>query len=572
MAQLGSIVGKRYRIATLIGAGGMSTVYLAIDQTLNKQWAIKEIRLLGDAQERDVVMRSLTTEANLIKKFDHPAIPRIVDLFEESGRLYVVMDYVEGRTLADILKTEGVQSEQDVVNWGIQLCDILEYLHQRSPQVIYRDVKPSNIMLTPSGNIKLIDFGIAREVQTEHIQTTVGDSRRLGTVGFAAPEQLDYNAQYDERVDIYSLGATMYYLLTASHPRNNGFSPLRQFNPEFSVGLEEIILKATATDPDKRYESQSHMAYALRHYKEQDDAHQLALKKTYRKFLTVVIATAITAGLSIASFGISAFVANSDYNYWISKGNQTTNQTVAADAYVRASRIRPSSIEPFELLLKLYISDQSLSSQEEHQLNTAINENSQKLKSNPVDWAQLSYDIGNTYWYYFDGFNDEYKGARFVTEQARSARIRAAEPWMRNAAGISEFDKHDLAEVYADIAVFNSQIVPLIAQGTDSGKYKPYFARLQKILKIAQHSNNVVIKFDVANLVINAVTVYGRNFHADGVKKDTMDELTKATFQLVEKTRTSTVTQDEQRKSILDNKETTLDLVNRAYTNENEAQ
>ena len=571
MAQPGSIVGKRYRIISLIGAGGMSTVYLAIDQTLNKQWAIKEIRSLGDPEQREVVIKSLTTEANLIKKFDHPAIPRIVDLFEESSHLYVVMDYIEGQTLADILKTQGVQSEEDVVDWGIQLCDILEYLHQRTPRVIYRDIKPSNIMLTPDGVVKLIDFGIAREVTDEHSRPTVGDTRRLGTVGFAAPEQLNYNAEYDERVDVYALGATMYYMLTASHPRNNGIQPLRQLNPQLSVGLEEIIAKATSPHPEDRYESQSHMAYALRHYKEQDNAHRQELKKSYRQFMVVAGAAIASLVASALCFGISVYVANSDYNYWMARGNQTTNEAAAARAYIRASQIRRTAIEPFEKLLALYTSDQVFSSAEEHQLNTALNDNADQIKRNPVDWAQLSYDVGNEYWYYFAGFKDEYEGGQFSSAQARSVRIRAAAPWMKNAADVAQFKDYDLAEVYAQIAAFNSQIVPLIAQGTDTGKYKPYFAQLQKIVTIAQNKNNNVIKFDVAQLVINAVTVYGRSFHADGVKKDDMDALLKAVFALVEKTHTSSTAQDEQRREILDGKDTTLDLVNRAYANENEA-
>lgn len=118
MVGLNTLVGKRYKILAQIGKGGMSTVYLAMDSSLNKQWAIKEIRSASDPVQRDLVIKSLTVEANMIKRFDHPAIPRIVDLIEEKGSLFVVMDYVEGQTLASLLKKEGPQSEEDVVDWG----------------------------------------------------------------------------------------------------------------------------------------------------------------------------------------------------------------------------------------------------------------------------------------------------------------------------------------------------------------------------------------------------------------------------------------------------------------------
>lgn len=242
MVGLNTLVGKRYKILAQIGKGGMSTVYLAMDSSLNKQWAIKEIRSASDPVQRDLVIKSLTVEANMIKRFDHPAIPRIVDLIEEKGSLFVVMDYVEGQTLASLLKKEGPQSEEDVVDWGIQLCDVLDYLHRRKHPVIFRDMKPSNVMLTPEGAIKLIDFGIALETGKDaDSKPLVGDDRQLGTPGFGAPEQFADNGTVDARTDIYALGATLFYLLTGSHPRKNGIVPIREINPELSQGLELVI-------------------------------------------------------------------------------------------------------------------------------------------------------------------------------------------------------------------------------------------------------------------------------------------------------------------------------------------
>ena len=167
----------------------MSRVYLALDTVLNKQWAAKEIKNVADEAQRELIVASLITESNMIKRFDHPAIPRIVDIVDEDGTLFVIMDYIEGRTFENILKIEGAQAEEDVVDWAVQLCDVLDYLHQRNPPVIYRDMKPANVMLKPNGIVSLIDFGIAREYRADgnDVTAAVGDTVQLGTRGFAPP-------------------------------------------------------------------------------------------------------------------------------------------------------------------------------------------------------------------------------------------------------------------------------------------------------------------------------------------------------------------------------------------------
>lgn len=185
MADESDVVGGRYQLLSVVGRGGMSTVWLAMDETLGKQWAVKEIRLSYDPAAREMVAESLVSEANLIKQLDHAAIPRIVDLVDEGGILYVVMDYVEGRTLESLLAEEGPQDEDDVADWAVQLCDVLDYLHQRTPPIVYCDMKPSNVMLRPDGTMRLIDFGIAREEHAAH--KAERDGRHLGTRGYASP-------------------------------------------------------------------------------------------------------------------------------------------------------------------------------------------------------------------------------------------------------------------------------------------------------------------------------------------------------------------------------------------------
>lgn len=213
MAEIGSVIAGKYEILTEIGHGGMSVVYLAMDTHLNKQWAVKEIRKKGNGRNDEVIVNSLLAEANMMKRLDHPSLPRIVDIIDNGVTIFVVMDYIEGESLDKILAEYGAQPEELVVGWAKQLCDALSYLHSQKPPIIYRDMKPANVMLKPEGNIKIIDFGIAREYKEQNL----ADTTVLGTKGYAPPEQ--YSGQTDARSDIFALGMTMHHLLTGIDPR-----------------------------------------------------------------------------------------------------------------------------------------------------------------------------------------------------------------------------------------------------------------------------------------------------------------------------------------------------------------
>ena len=158
MARIGQIIDDKYEILTLVGEGGMSKVYLARDKRLNKQWAVKEIQKNARDKNNEVVVQSAIAEANMIKQLDHPSIVRIVDIIENSDVIYIIEDYIEGVTLQETLENNGAQSQELVIEWAMQICEALEYLHTRKPSIIYRDMKPSNVMLKPDGNIKIIDL------------------------------------------------------------------------------------------------------------------------------------------------------------------------------------------------------------------------------------------------------------------------------------------------------------------------------------------------------------------------------------------------------------------------------
>lgn len=208
MTKIGTVIAGKYEILKEIGHGGMSIVYLAMDKHLNKQWAVKEIRKKGSGKHDEIIVNSLLAEANMMKRLDHAALPRIVDIIDSGTTIYIIMDYIEGESLDKILNSYGAQSEDKVIGWAKQLCEALSYLHSQKPPIIYRDMKPGNVMLKPEGNIKIIDFGIAREYKEQNL----ADTTVLGTKGYAPPEQ--YSGQTDPRSDIYALGMTMHHLLT----------------------------------------------------------------------------------------------------------------------------------------------------------------------------------------------------------------------------------------------------------------------------------------------------------------------------------------------------------------------
>jgi serine/threonine protein kinase len=242
----------------------MGAVYLVEDQRIfGKKYALKEmLNTLADPAERTLALRQFEQEARILATLEHPNLPRIIDYFSEHGRQYLVMEFIEGQTLEEILESQpSFLSEAMVIDWALQLCNVLDYLHAHVPPIIFRDLKPSNVMLDVNGRVKLIDFGIARVFQPGKAH----DTSALGTPGYAPPEQYG-KGQTDARSDIYALGATLYHLLTRYNPSQSFFNlpPIRSINPNVSEAFEQVITKALSLDPAQRWQSAKEMGLALR--------------------------------------------------------------------------------------------------------------------------------------------------------------------------------------------------------------------------------------------------------------------------------------------------------------------
>jgi serine/threonine protein kinase len=248
-----TLLHKRYIIMQTIGQGGMAAVYQARDTRKGTMCAIKEMSLSTvTTGERPQAIQNFLAEARILSRLNHPNLPAFTDFFTEDARHFLVMEYVDGNTLEDLLERQGRPfSERRVLGWARQLCDVLEYLHSQQPPVIFRDMKPGNIMLTRTGRIKLIDFGIARLFQSSVSQ----DTQVLGTPGFAPPEQYG-SAQTDERSDIYSLAMTLFQLMTLSvSEKGFGLTDVHLKFPYISPPVARALEKATSLNPEDRYES-----------------------------------------------------------------------------------------------------------------------------------------------------------------------------------------------------------------------------------------------------------------------------------------------------------------------------
>ena len=361
MLEIGSLLDGKYKILNKIGQGGMSVVYLAMNEKANKQWAIKEMRKEKN-KNYEIMKQSLITETNLLKELKHPYLPSIADIIENDDTIIIVMDYVEGRPLSDILSEEGVIEEDKVADYAIQLCDVLDYLHSQNPPIIYRDLKPANIMLRPDGKITLIDFGTARKYNYD----SVSDTTCLGTIGYAAPEQFagETLRQTDARTDIYNLGATMYHLLTGVNPSEPPYElyPIRRWDESLSNGLEKIILRATRKDPDKRFNDCKEMSYALQHFRDLDDSYIATQKKKIYLFAVSLILSFTFFSMAIVVNGMEKREISKVYNNYLSEaalkiastGSKNVVDTDILKLFKDAINVSPNSTEAYIRMLDYY--------------------------------------------------------------------------------------------------------------------------------------------------------------------------------------------------------------------------
>ncbi|MBE6707676.1 MAG: serine/threonine protein kinase [Ruminococcaceae bacterium] len=402
MLEIGSVIDGKYKILNKIGQGGMSVVYLAMNERANKQWAIKEVRKDG-VTNFEVVKQGLVAEVDMLKKLNHPHLPSIIDVIDGDDSFLIVMDYIEGVSLNKKLRELGAIPQENVIEWGKQLCDVLGYLHSRTAPIIYRDMKPANVMLRPDGDVMLIDFGTAREFKSN----SVADTTCLGTQGYAAPEQFGGQGQTDARTDIYCLGATLYHLVTGHNPCEYPYEmyPIRQWNPALSSGLEQIIQKCTQKNPNDRYQSCAELMYALDHYQDFDIESRKKMNVKWRSFVAASLASIVMFGGAVG-FKIKA---NSDSERAFNNNITHTETIEDFRNLVVAASAFPERVEPYKKAVEIILRDSQFTTTERNALLTSLldpsdTENIDTLKEENNEYYKFCYDLGIAYFFQYENY------------------------------------------------------------------------------------------------------------------------------------------------------------------------
>lgn len=479
MIKTGAILLDKYEILKEIGRGGMSVVYLAMDIRLNKQWAVKEIRKKGNTIHDEIIVQSLLAEAQLMKNLDHPALPRIVDILDTEDTFLIIMDYIEGETLEHHLLLYGPQPEACVIEWGKQLCDVLYYLHNQNPPIIYRDMKPSNIMLKPEGTIKIIDFGIAREYKEAQTDTTI-----LGTKGYAPPEQ--YCGRTDQRSDIYALGMSMYHLLTGVDPRQGyPYVPVRQYNAQISEGIEYIIHTCVQPAAENRYQNCKELRYDLEHPHQLADGFRKKQQLKIRMFFCSAILCIITLIAGSVCHIFASRINNNAYEAKISIID-AASLPEKIESYKQAIEIYPYDPRAYMKIVDAYEQEGYFGKKGNDLLLALYNVNKEGFDYTSVDVAELHYKIGKLYFNYYVEEDGTYNFAQ---------RVQKAYPFfemnVKNKVLKEKFSYEAVSHCYYQICFFYKKYILASVTVEEASKedYEILFDDIRKTIQDVQSMN-----------------------------------------------------------------------------------
>jgi tRNA A-37 threonylcarbamoyl transferase component Bud32 len=388
------VIGGRYRLIRLLGRGGSAEVYLAGDSRLQKYWAVKKWKPGPGSKEQ------LVREARYLSLLEHPALPDVADCLEQKGELYLVMEYVRGTTLEQMLKEHGPCSGRQVCRWGQELCQVLGYLHSRTPQVLHQDLKPSNLIISPDGRLRLIDLGAAGSGEEEIC---------WGTRGYAAPERLKGGKKGDVRSDIYSMGVTLYRLASGRMPGGR--------LPGLSGRLNDVLEKCMAADPEQRYSSCREVEQALEKCREagKGSAGRTGIKRW------------AAAGLFLfLLLGRAGSAAGREFEYTdlIRKAGTAMALPEKEKALLDALALFPERPEAIELAAELFREDGRFEPEEEQALLSLL-EASDPSWRKTAEGQQVMLQIGELYWQCYT-YGEEGK-------DNRPARVRSALVWFEQA-------------------------------------------------------------------------------------------------------------------------------------------
>lgn len=567
MLEIGSIVDGKYKILNKIGQGGMSIVYLAMNERVNKPWAIKEVRKDG-VSNYEVVRQNLIAETDILKRLNHPNLPSIIDVIDCEDTFLIVMDYIEGKPLSEALQREGAQPQDKVIEWAKQICDVLGYLHSRKPPIIYRDMKPSNIMLKPDGNIMIIDFGTAREYKS----ASIADTTCLGTQGYAAPEQFGGHGQTDARTDIYCLGATLYHLVTGHNPCMPPYEmyPIRQWNPALSSGFEEIILKCTQKNPADRYQSCAELMYALEHYDELDHEYRKVQNRKWKIFLTTSVLTVVSALACVGFRFAETSTMDKNYSSYIRNAVSAPTMEDKIENYRNAINLNPRASEGYMNLLQAFIDNKEEDgeswnfTQSEAATMTSIlgykgegnRTNESYLEADPSAYEEFAYQMGLSYYFYYE----------------KDGNPQMSQAWFETAAESKNLESYKVerAKILAAMAGYDASLKSS-GNGNKTGDrevtYRDYWDAMMDLVSgknLVEQDNSQMALVMYKNFVYQIYN-YTVQFKAAGITEDQLNsELDKVATRL----NTDIVVINREDEGIIEStKDEILDLIARAKEN-----
>ncbi|MBO4775173.1 MAG: serine/threonine protein kinase [Lachnospiraceae bacterium] len=470
------LFSNRYFVMEMIGRGGMSNVYKVKDVRLNTVWAMKEINAFDS-----VFYEAGIKEMNILKELNHPALPRIVDIVQTKDSYCVIMDYIEGINLEEYVQKNGSMTEKDAVKTAFALLDALKYLHSKK-RIIYSDLKPSNIMLSEDGEIKLVDFGISAN------ESPGKEKGLFFTKEFAAPEMLAGKG-VDERSDIYGLGATLKHIA----------------DEEYSFGFDYFLKKCMKNDPDERYQSAAEAWNELSGIRSLNDARYRKIRKAIGQNIFYLI-------MFILSF---TGVCLCEYCKGIEKKNEWEK---ICEKAVNSSDIgvRMSSLEKmieyspeYDLYLRLIneFKDDLIFDEKEESLIEGMLERDKTVLKERDEYALLCKEIGKLYLFYH---NDENENSRY----------QRAVIWFEECMK----EGGENVETYVEIGRFFEDLKKIVIEGRTKGEYRHFFDEIYRLVKESGDCDERTKK-DIYEMCADSVYVYSGDFYRDGVESEEMRDL-----------------------------------------------
>lgn len=515
MAKVGDILLGEYKVVDIISGngkklGGMSNVYKVVSKDLaDKFWALKEVNL--DNHDRATTeQKALLHEAKLLVKLNHPFIPRITTTKTTKHTRFIVMDWVEGVPVSYLINSKEMTNAK-ALDISIKVCEILGYLHNRPIPILYRDMKPQNLMYQSNGNVVLIDFGISVEKDGNPLPDRMSSLGYLDPYALAVGQASLKNGvppRYpDLRSDIYSLGWTMFHMFTGISPlaykklieknkekglpEDTSRDP-RLVSPNISPYIAKIIMKATEPLPENRYSSIEELQYDLEDVENQEKGTKKIKKKRLRTVFSLFAVGALLMVSSSIPYLANQNLKKDKYAVLV----DTATKTGKMSDFLKVIEYNPNDITPYFGMIDAIKSDGQFTPEEEKDFLDSVNSNISFIQ-NDKRYKQFAFEVGRLYWLYYTGKDGESISSR----------------WFKDAK-----DYSNLAPVYASIGSFQSDITKYANEGDDAGRYKKQWDLLNSV---NGQSDLVTLQVDKAKLSLIISYIY--RLKSDGVSKDSVE-------------------------------------------------